>query len=90
MKKSIRRLMFALAASIVFHAIAMVTGLGGVVIEPVVTLVLVSRGPDGLIIALGFSVLAFTIVFWTGGTIWNMLREAWPATRNRPLPQGRR
>jgi hypothetical protein len=82
-RKLSRRLLGALAASVVFHVIAMVTPAGSVFLEPIVVWVSVNfpgLGPHewGYSILVGFSVLFYAIVFWTLGTIWCFVRELVP------------
>ena len=81
MRKLYRRLVFALGASVAFHLIAIVIGMGDAIILPVALPVLFAlpnlspHDPQSLLIILGSAVLSYAIVFWTIGTIWSLLAE---------------
>jgi len=80
MGKQLRRILYAFIASVIFHVIAVFTGLGGIVIEPVVLAVSV-QFPDlpphdwGFFVLLGSSIFCFAVVFWTIATIYKILIE---------------
>ena len=83
MKSSLRRLVLALAASIFFHVIVILTGvgadtlIGSVFAAIMMTFNLAPHDAVGFLAMVLSSLSFYTIVFWTVGTIWRMSRDAW-------------
>ena len=82
MNRSLRRLLLALAASLVFNLVAHAIGLFTVLIFPV-SAILLSLFPNyghsakTALLTMFAPVFAYTVLFWTAGTVWKMLREAY-------------
>ena len=80
MRKAYRRLLFALAASVIFNIAAYATGLFTLVILPVGAMFVFAlpnygHSAETAAILIFSPIVAYTVVFWTVGTVWKMLLE---------------
>jgi len=80
MSKPHRRILFAFIAAIVFMVLAINIGWTADVVEPISLMFLdifpnYGHDPRTALIYILSPILCYAIVFWTIGTIWNMLAK---------------
>jgi len=82
MNGSVRRLLVALAISVFVNILASIFGLYDVLLFPYSALLSLGFPNYGhslksALLLILFPIIVYTVVFWTFGTIWYKLREAY-------------